>query len=202
MREITLSSLAATKMILHCYKYPHLPVNGVLLVDNNYDGEIFISDCIPLFHQGLTLKPMLQVALRQIDEFCAEHNLSIFGYYESPQVPRASAAPSPFAEKIGDRLRESIKEAVLFTNTWRCSADDGKFDIAPFVKEESGEKWKHAPNLLRFQSKTVFQTISTLYKKNFFMEIQDFDCYLDNFQNDWTNQKMNTLIDLVDSENE
>ena len=24
MREITLSSLAATKMMLHCYKYPHL----------------------------------------------------------------------------------------------------------------------------------------------------------------------------------
>ena len=79
---------------------------------------------------------MLQVALRQVDEFCAENNLAIFGYYESPNVPKASINPSPFAEKIGDRLRETIKEAVLFTNTWKCTADDGKFNIAPFTKEE------------------------------------------------------------------
>ena len=91
---------------------------------------------IKFYTKGLTLKPMLQVALRQIDEFCAEHNLSIFGYYESPNIPRASFNPSPFAEKIGDRLRESVKEAVLFTNTWKCTADDGKFNIAPFIKEE------------------------------------------------------------------
>merc|ERR1712141_967215 len=87
MREITLSSLAATKMMLHCYKYPHLAVNGVMLMDNTNEKDIYISDCIPLFHQGLTLKPMFQVAMRQIEEYCCSNNLSIVGYYESPSVP-------------------------------------------------------------------------------------------------------------------
>ena len=32
--------------------------------------------------------------------------------------------------------------------------------------------------------------------------IQDFDCYLDNFTNDWTNRNLHELITLVDSENE
>lgn len=202
MREITLSSLAATKMMLHCYKYPHLSVNGVLLIDNTNENDIYISDCIPLFHQGLTLKPMFQVALRLIDEYCAEHNLSVFGYYESPHLPRPTTQPSAFAEKVGDRLRESIKEAVIFTNTWVTTADDSKFNITPYVKEESGEKWKYSANLLKFENANVFNTVYTLYKRNFYMEIQDFDCYFDNFQNDWTNRALHELILLVDSEND
>ena len=32
-------------------KFYNLAVSGVLLMDNAYDNEIYISDCIPLFHQ-------------------------------------------------------------------------------------------------------------------------------------------------------
>ena len=79
---------------------------------------------------------MFQIALRQIDDFCQEHNLSIIGYYESPNINKTSANPSPFAEKVGDKLREQCKEAFLFTNRWNTNAEQTRFDIAPYVKQE------------------------------------------------------------------
>ena len=88
------------------------------------------------FIQGLTLKPMLQTALRTIDEFCAENNLSIVGYYESPNLPRPTTHPSQFAEKLGEKLRESCKEAFLFTNTWVSTPEKTKFNISPYLKFE------------------------------------------------------------------
>jgi len=198
MKEITMSSLAVSKMMLHCYKYPHLGVSGVLLIDNNNEKETYISDCIPLFHQGLTLKPMFQVAMRQIDDYCQQNNLTIAGYYESPEVAK-TANPSPFAEKVGDKIRENFKDAFLFHIIW---LPDGEFAVRPFLKEAAGERWTYMPNVMKFENDNVFQTILTLYKKNFFMEIQDFDCHLDNFANDWTNQSLHQLILLIDSQNE
>jgi len=86
--------------------------------------------------QGLTLKPMLQTALRTIDEFCAENNLSIVGYYESPNLPKPTTHPSQFAEKLGEKLRDSCKEAFLFTNTWVSTPEKTKFNISPYLKFE------------------------------------------------------------------
>ena len=70
---------------------------------------------------------------------------------------------------------------------------------------------------MKFENNNIFKTVLALYKRNFFMEIQvlnsfvylfsqvyfqDFDCYLDNFANDWTNRGLHELILLVGSENE
>jgi len=221
MREITMSSLAVSKMMLHCYKYPHLGVSGVLLIDKSNEKETYISDCIPLFHQGLTLKPMFQVAMRQIEDYCNQNNLVIAGFYESPEVVK-SAVPSPFAEKVGEKIREQFKfgfsrskccsfqvrrskscapfkDAFLLHVIWH---PDSQFAVRPFLKESAGDKWSYQPNVMKFENENVFQTILTLYKKNFFMEIQDFDCHLDNFANDWTNHSLHQLILLIDSQNE
>ena len=99
--------------------------------------------------QGLTLKPMLQTALRTIDEFCAENNLSIVGYYESPNLPKPTTHPSQFAEKLGEKLRDSCKEAFLFTNTWVTTPEKTKFNISPYLKFEV-IKFENPPN---FQQK-------------------------------------------------
>ena len=79
---------------------------------------------------------MFQVAMRQIEQYCVDNNLSIVGYYESPSVPRSSQVPSPFAEKVGEKLRDNCKEAFLFTNTWSSTATENKFDISPYIKAE------------------------------------------------------------------
>ena len=89
------------------------------------------------------MKPMLQTALRMIDEFCAENNLSIVGYYESPNLPKATTHPSQFAEKLGEKLRDSCKEAFLFTNTWVSTPEKTKFNISPYLKFEVMKKMTH-----------------------------------------------------------
>lgn len=89
MSEI--NSLAYVKMFLHLAKYPELSVNGVLLSERSnassdeVDSSSYLHfvDCIPLFHGVLSLSPMLEIALTQIDAYCSTRNLSIAGYYHA-----------------------------------------------------------------------------------------------------------------------
>lgn len=74
MSEI--NSLAYVKMFLHLAKYPELSVNGILLSErtNTTSNEgvdsssyLHFVDCIPLFHGVLSLSPMLEIALTQVN---------------------------------------------------------------------------------------------------------------------------------------
>merc|ERR1711962_1453249 len=90
-----------------------------------------------------------------------------------------------FVTKMGEKLRESCKEAFIFTNNWTTTTPERtEFNVRPYLKFESGEKGQYSPNALKFENANVFSTILSLYKRNFFMEIQimveglkDFDCY-------------------------
>ncbi len=70
MKEVTFSSNAYVKMIMHCAKYPHCAVNGVLLTaeDKNEDKQKCITyvDAVPMFHICLHVSPMAEVALSQV----------------------------------------------------------------------------------------------------------------------------------------
>ena len=77
----TLSSLAYTKLVLHCTKYAVLAVNGIVIgkiadtikdKENSADEDasstnVIIEDAIPLFHgTGVYLEPMTLIALQQV----------------------------------------------------------------------------------------------------------------------------------------
>ena len=69
MAEVNVSVQAYAKMLLHAAKYPHCSVNGVLLAEDTKAKEkkvIRFVDCVPLFHLSLTLAPMLEAALLQV----------------------------------------------------------------------------------------------------------------------------------------
>ena len=69
MPGFTLSVKAYAKIMLHCCKYPHKAVNGVVIgtfSDKDQGAGVQIQDAIPLFHLNLGLAPMLEVALRQV----------------------------------------------------------------------------------------------------------------------------------------
>jgi len=64
-----LSRKAYVKPLLHAAKYPHCAVNGLLLAERqkHRDSKILrIIDAVPLFHQSLTLAPMMEVALTMV----------------------------------------------------------------------------------------------------------------------------------------
>ena len=63
----SVSAKAHAKIVLHCCKYSHKAVNGVLIGSvSKKDQTVQIQDAIPLFHLSLGLSPMLQVALTQV----------------------------------------------------------------------------------------------------------------------------------------
>lgn len=66
--HFSLSTRAYVKILLHCCKYPHRSVNGVVVgaVSTKKDQCVHIQDAIPLFHLTLGLAPMLEVALSQV----------------------------------------------------------------------------------------------------------------------------------------
>lgn len=69
MADAVLSQQAFCKIILHAMKYPHCAVNGVLLAEKSKmrDSKMLpLVDSIPLFHLGIGLTPMLEVALTQV----------------------------------------------------------------------------------------------------------------------------------------
>jgi hypothetical protein len=73
--ELEMSTRAYCKLIMHAAKYPSCAINGLLLAkrDDLRPGGataaarvIKYTDCIPLFHLGTGLTPMLEVALTQV----------------------------------------------------------------------------------------------------------------------------------------
>jgi len=68
--ELEMSTRAYCKLIMHSAKYPSCGLNGVLLAkrEDLRPGSKVIkyTDCIPLFHLGMGLTPMLEVALTQV----------------------------------------------------------------------------------------------------------------------------------------
>ena len=69
MADITLSTTAYCKLLLHAAKYPQRAINGVLLADKARSKDskgLKVVDAIPLFHLTLGLAPMMEVALIQV----------------------------------------------------------------------------------------------------------------------------------------
>jgi hypothetical protein len=68
--ELEMSTRAYCKLIMHSAKYPSCALNGVLLAkrEDLRPGSRLIkyTDCIPLFHLGMGLTPLLEVALTQV----------------------------------------------------------------------------------------------------------------------------------------
>lgn len=56
---------------MHCAKYPHCAVNGILLAakedGDDKDKPITYIDAIPMFHICLHLSPMAEIALTQVN---------------------------------------------------------------------------------------------------------------------------------------
>ena len=60
---------AYAKIILHCSKYRHTAVNGVVIGSISKETQsVQIQDTIPLFHSGIGLAPMLEIALTQVSK--------------------------------------------------------------------------------------------------------------------------------------
>ncbi len=93
--KIQFNSQAYHKAIFHAAKYPQSSVNGIFtgfLSQNSSDQHILhIVDAFPLFHSQITLTPLLEASLLQIESLLkhqqqqqqqkSEQKMMICGYY-------------------------------------------------------------------------------------------------------------------------
>lgn len=76
LENVTISLRCYLKILMHAFRYPHATVNGLLIMEKKKKSKANrLVDCIPLFHSGHGLTPMLEVALNQV---CFEFFFLIF----------------------------------------------------------------------------------------------------------------------------
>ncbi|OWR54116.1 ER membrane protein complex subunit 8/9 homolog [Danaus plexippus] len=207
MGEVTLDTVAYAKIMLHAASYPHCAVTGVLLADGSKirDGaksqDLDIVDAIPLFHHSHYLSPMAEVAMTQVDALAQANNRVIAGYYAACENFRDNTVEKCPGQKIAEKIVEFFPSAVFVV------VDNKKFKhhlSNPAIKlhNYSEGKWKVMDaNKVLFQTPYVLETVSLLLHKGVQKDLVDFDNYLDDISQDWTNLGIEKLIASINASN-
>lgn len=129
-----------TKLLMHSLKYPYAKVNGLLLAPKSSDASekaaVRFVDYIPLFHFNQGLTAMLEIALIQVQTYCAKHSLQIAGYF---QVNKSfhDASIDVFAQRIVDKLVEQNPSAAIvmvsFFTCLGCYASNLELNLATIL---------------------------------------------------------------------
>ncbi|KAM7539150.1 hypothetical protein Aperf_G00000055173 [Anoplocephala perfoliata] len=190
MAPVHLDSLAFVKIILHASKYPHLAVNGVLLGELD-QSKFIIHDCVPLFHGCLTLSPMLEVALSQIENYCAMANLKICGYYQANELANCNEI-NQIASRIGDKIAENTGFGnILILNNDRIRSLSSECFTLYCKKDET---WQKSSKVT--VEKSSADLVKPLLTEGGLKTFADFDNHLDDVSNDWRNPNLLSSADF------
>jgi len=197
--ELEVSTRAYCKMIMHSAKYPSSAINGVLLSkrDSVKAGArtIHYTDCIPLFHMGNGLAPMVEVALAQVDSQCEESGLVISGFYHAHDNLRDNHV-DVFSQKIADKIAENQPGTLLVTiDSKKLSANIESPSL--IVQQHSDGKWRpRDKSQVRLEHDEVtLACASALVHKKIYRDLVDFDTHLDDLSMDYLNVELNMEID-------
>ncbi|CAL8400124.1 unnamed protein product [Arctogadus glacialis] len=194
MGEIELSCRAYVKMHLHACLFPRCSVNGLLLSSGAPGGAVCVTDCVPLLHSHLSLAPITQLALTQVDVWCSQTQQRIVGYYQA-NACASDSSPTPCALKIADKITEQCSNAVLLMiDGGKMSAHDRVPPIVMYERKDS--KWilkdKHTIMLRQWEETRLIA--NQMLDSGDHALLVDFDSHLDDITKDWTNQKVNNKI--------
>ncbi|XP_076177734.1 ER membrane protein complex subunit 8/9 [Ptiloglossa arizonensis] len=200
MAEISFSSRAYCKIILHAAKYPHCAINGLLLAKqkNKSDSksvELRIVDAIPLFHICLHVSPIAEIALIMVDQFAMRKDLIIAGYYLANENISDLSTDKP-AHRIADKIAENHGNALLVV----VDNKEIPFDMSsnPLrVSQFIDGKWKlkDITDVICDRRVTHTDALYSLLKAGQYRNLVDFDNHLDDISLDWQNHKINKIID-------
>ncbi|CAG8505982.1 3564_t:CDS:2 [Acaulospora morrowiae] len=205
MPNYVIHTKAYLKIILHACKHPFAGVNGILLAeDSEIDNEIRIVDAVPLFHRWVTLTPMLEIGLQQVDVYASKNNLKIAGYYHANERVDDNKLPL-YGQKIVSKIHDNFNKAIaLVVQNTKLSPENPEIAVVPYTFKEN--QWR--PDNKAFSSKTESSTansfsfenpnapdlISQSIQKRHFEHLYDFDEHMENIELDWlVNQKVESL---------
>ncbi|XP_074478551.1 ER membrane protein complex subunit 9 [Sebastes fasciatus] len=194
MGEVELSCRAYVKMYLHACLFPRCSINGLLLSSSSPGGAVCVTDCVPLLHSHLSLAPITQLALTQVDVWCSQTQQRIVGYYQANACV-SDSSPTPCALKIADKISEQFDNAVLLMLDGSKMSPD--YRVPPIVMyERKDTRWilKDKHTIMLRQWEETREIASQMLESGDHGLLVDFDSHLDDISKDWTNQKLNTKI--------
>ncbi|XP_006010819.1 ER membrane protein complex subunit 9 [Latimeria chalumnae] len=197
MCEVEISAQAYVKMRLHAARYPHCAVNGILLSERRKEGQadcICVTDCIPLFHQCLSLTVMWEVALNQIELWSAHKHQMVAGYYQANAILE-DKSPNMAAQKLAGRISDYFKDAVLIMlDNRKLSLDHGVPPVVVFERKDV--HWiPKDKNLIMWKDwEETRRVASALTESKAYNQLVDFDSHLDDIRRDWANEELNAKI--------
>ncbi|CAH2090780.1 unnamed protein product [Euphydryas editha] len=207
MGEVSLETSAYAKLILHAAKYPHCAVNGVLLADGTKirsgakNQDLDIVDTVPLFHHSHYLSPMAEIALTQIETMAQADNRVIAGYYAGCENFRDNTVEKCPGQKIAEKIVEHFPSAVFIVIDNKRLVQHLETPAIKLHKFAEG-KWKPKDaNKVLFQTPYVLETVSHLLQRGVQKDLIDFDNYLDDLSQDWTNLGIEKLIASINASN-
>ncbi|KAK4484747.1 hypothetical protein RD792_007340 [Penstemon davidsonii] len=121
---------AYIKLVLHALNHRTSAVNAVLLGRSAATGTVEIVESVPLFHSQIGLLPPLEIALIMIEEYYADKDLSIVGYFHA-NGRYDDFELSTVARNIGDHITRYFPQAALLL------LDNKKLEALPKGKNPS-----------------------------------------------------------------
>ncbi|KAF3423993.1 hypothetical protein E2986_00993 [Frieseomelitta varia] len=200
MADISFSSRAYCKIILHAAKYPHCAINGLLLAKqnnkrDNKSAQLRIEDVVPLFHICLHVSPMAEIALTMVDQFAISKGLVLAGYYLANENINDLSTDKP-AHKIADKIAENCGNSLLVVvdnKEITLSMSSIPLRVSQFV--DGKWKLKDISDILYDKGATHTFVLYALLKAEKYRNLVDFDNHLDDISLDWQNRKLNKIIE-------
>mmetsp|Transcript_45523 Transcript_45523/g.75902 ORF Transcript_45523/g.75902 Transcript_45523/m.75902 type:complete len:203 (-) Transcript_45523:283-891(-) len=193
--EYELSPSAYVKVMLHVMKYPSLAVNGVLVGPKiaTPSGEepvkASVVDAVPLFHGQLSLAPLTEIALTQVESYFAEKGLCIIGYYHANER-LGDADFGSVARKIADRIFANCPNScALLVDTDKLEKLMTTPTIAVKLFTRAGPKWRSAESgdELKLSAPSTLSILADYLGENRHKRICDFGEHLEDLTRDWLN---------------
>ncbi|XP_052712801.1 ER membrane protein complex subunit 8-like [Crassostrea angulata] len=196
MAELIVSIQAYCKILLHAVKHPNCAVNGVLLAEDNKSKDrkvLKFVDCVPLFHLTLSLSPMLEAALLQIDAYCKSRGYIIAGYYQANENLRDKELNN-VAKTIGRRIQENCANSYIFMVDNERLFPDAVSEMYRIYSPREAS-WKEEEKLETVTEETL-RVASMLLSSQTFREVDvvDFDYHFNDITRDWRNLPINDLL--------
>ncbi|XP_043263530.1 ER membrane protein complex subunit 8 [Colletes gigas] len=200
MADVSFSSRAYCKIILHAAKYPHCAINGLLLAKqkNKSDSkstELRIEDAIPLFHICLHVSPMAEIALTMVDQYATSKGLIIVGYYLANENINDLSTDKP-AHRIADKIAENYGNALLVVidnKEISFGVNSNRLRVSQYI--DGKWKLKDITDVICDKGVTHTDAVYSLLKTEQYRNLVDFDNHLDDISLDWQNRKLNKIVD-------
>jgi len=186
--SVEVGAPALAKVVLHAARHCSCAVSGVLLGRRGAPGRLL--DAVPLFHSGLALSAMLDVALTQIEERYTPKDLHIIGYYQANEHID-DVEPDFVATKICEKIADNMGSATLLMVDNRRLSDE--LSEAPFVASVLGGdgRWRARDGVRATEE--ALETASGLLQRRAQRDLVDFDLHLEDISLDWANSHLNAL---------